>query len=95
MYDLPKWTKRGEHAHRETEQVLFCIHGKVKIWFDNGKEKQIIELSQPNRGVVIPKMIRHRMEWFEDDCIVLVVASDVYKESDYIRVHDEFLELNK
>lgn len=23
--------KRGEHAHLETEQVLFCIHGSVKI----------------------------------------------------------------
>jgi len=93
IYDLKNNGKRRwEHAHIETEQVLFCINGTVKIGLDNGKEKQVIELNQPNVWVLIPKMLWHRMEWFAENTILLAVTSHVFEEKDNIRDYDEFLQ---
>lgn len=92
IYDLKNnWNIRWEHAHFDTEQVLFCISGSVKIWFDDWDKKQIIELNEPNKWVFIPKMVWHFMQDFSDNCIILVVASDIYKESDYIRDYEKFI----
>jgi hypothetical protein len=41
-------------------------------------------------------MIWREMFDFSDDCVLMVLASDYYDESDYIRDYDEFLkEINK
>lgn len=36
-------------------------------------------------------MVWHEMHDFSEDCILLVLASDYYDESDYIRNYDQFL----
>ncbi|MDQ1351016.1 MAG: hypothetical protein QG657_1318 [Acidobacteriota bacterium] len=33
----------------------------------------------------------HTMKNFSENCILLVLASDVYQENDYIRDYDEFI----
>ena len=42
---------RGFHAHKELQQIGFCIQGSCKILMDNSKEKQEVCVSQPNKGV--------------------------------------------
>ena len=82
---------RGFHAHKELQQIGFCIQGSCKILMDNSKEKQEVCVSQPNKGLLIPPMVLHEMHDFSEDCILLVLASDYYDESDYIRNYDQFL----
>ena len=83
---------RGFHAHKELQQIAFCIQGSCKILMKNGKEKQEVLIGQPNKGLFIPPMVWHEMHGFSEDCILLVLASDHYDESDYIRNYDHFLE---
>jgi dTDP-4-dehydrorhamnose 3,5-epimerase-like enzyme len=83
---------RGFHAHKELQQIAFCIQGSCKILMNNGKEKQEVLIGQPNKGLFIPPMVWHEMHGFSEDCIFLVLASDHYDESDYIRNYDQFLE---
>jgi dTDP-4-dehydrorhamnose 3,5-epimerase-like enzyme len=83
---------RGFHAHKELQQIAFCIQGSCKMLMDNGKEKQEILIGQSNKGLFIPPMVWHEMHDFSEDCILLVLASDHYDESDYIRNYDQFLE---
>ncbi|HDI3353181.1 TPA: FdtA/QdtA family cupin domain-containing protein, partial [Vibrio cholerae] len=85
--DLP----RGFHAHRELVQVAVCIKGSCDILMDNAQEKEIVKLKSPNRGLVIDVMQWHEMNNFSDDCVLLILASDYYDESDYIRSYDDFL----
>ena len=93
IYDLKKnWKRRWEHAHIETNQVLFCLNGKVKIGLDDWVNKQVIELSEPNVWILIPTMLRHRMEWFDDNTILLAVTSHLFEEKDNIRNYDDFLQ---
>lgn len=82
---------RGFHAHINLKQIAFCIQGSCKMLMDSGKEKQEVVLCQPNQGLKIPPMVWHEMHDFSEDCVLLVLASEHYDETDYIRSYDEFL----
>ena len=91
MYDTSKGVTRGQHAHKSLEQILICIHGSCKLMLDNGKEKKIVSLEKPYEGLYISNNIWREMYDFSSDAVLMVLASDVYKEEDYIRNYDEFL----
>jgi hypothetical protein len=84
---------RGQHAHRGLEQVIFCINGSFILGLDDGTNKQKILMNKDNIGVILGKMLWHTMEEFSSGCVLLVVASDLYDESDYIRSYEEFIKL--
>ncbi|MFT7452047.1 MAG: dTDP-4-dehydrorhamnose 3,5-epimerase-like enzyme [Patescibacteria group bacterium] len=85
--DLP----RGFHAHKELEQVAVCLSGSCKVLLDNGQEKQWLTLNSPSKAIRIEPMIWHEMQDFSGDCVFLVFASELYKETDYIRNYNVFL----
>lgn len=90
MYDTSSGVTRGHHAHKSLEQILVCIHGKCKIKLDNGEESKIIPLEKPYEGVYVANNMWREMFDFSSDAVLLVLASDLYDESDYIRDYDEF-----
>lgn len=86
-----KKSKRGFHAHKKLEQIIFCVNGSFKLHLDDGKNKQNISMSDPYFGVRLGPKLWHTMTHFSSDCVILVFASDYYKESDYIRNYEKFL----
>jgi hypothetical protein len=84
--------QRGKHAHKALEQVLFCINGSCRITLHDGLETQEVVLSRPNVGLYIGPSMWHVMHSFENNCILLVLASDYFNEEDYIRNYDDYLE---
>lgn len=87
---------RGFHAHKNLSQVLICVKGYCKVKLDNGKEKDAVSLDSPKRGLLIENLVWREMHDFSDDCVLLVLASNYYDESDYIRDYNDFLnEINK
>ena len=95
VYTVPKEIKRGFHAHKRLEQILICMSGSVKIKVDNGNEKKIFELSDPSKGLYIGPGVWREMYDFNQSSVLLVLASEYYNESDYIRDYEEFLEYRK
>ncbi|WP_455803010.1 WxcM-like domain-containing protein [Acinetobacter guillouiae] len=93
IFDAKPDVPRGFHAHKELNQIAFCIKGKCKMLMDNGVEKREVWINEPNKGLLIPPMVWHEMHDFSDDCIMLVLASDYYTENDYIREYAEFTKL--
>lgn len=91
MYDTKEGVHRGFHAHKDLEQIMICIHGSCKIRLDNGREKKIVSLEKPYEGLYLPGNIWREMYDFSPDAVLMVLASKLYDESDYIRDHDEFL----
>lgn len=81
---------RGFHAHKALKQVAVCVTGKCKMLLDNGAEKAEAWLDSPTKGVVIDPMVWHEMHEFSPDCVLLVLASEHYDESDYIRDYSAF-----
>ena len=44
----------------------------------------------PNKGLLIETNLWREMHDFSEDCVLLVLASEHYNESDYIRSYDDF-----
>ncbi len=95
MYDTGKDVTRGYHAHKALEQILICIHGSCKIRLDNGFEKKVVALEKPYEGVYVSNAMWREMFDFSEDAVLMVLASELYDEADYIRNYDEFLEFVK
>ena len=94
-YDVPFESNRGSHAYHNTEQVLICVSGSLKInCFDGINEKKYI-LNSPDKALYVsPKVWRTTFE-HSSDAVLLVLSSLEYDESDYIRDYNEFLEVVK
>jgi len=82
---------RGGHAHKTLSQVIFCVKGSFRLLLDDGEHQQKIYLRNPAYGIILGPKLWHSMSRFSKDCVILVLASDNYDESDYIRDHQQFL----
>ncbi len=91
IFGTQKNIARGFHAHKELNQVAVCISGKCRMLLDNGNTKENVWMDSATKGVLIEDMVWHEMHDFSDDCVLLVLASAHYDESDYIRNYDDFL----
>lgn len=84
---------RGKHAHQTLRQVIFCTRGCFTLLLDNGVRKQSVVMDTHDRGIYLGPLLWHEMTHFSQDCGLLVLASDLYKEEDYIRNYQEFSKL--
>lgn len=93
MYDTKNGVHRGFHAHKSLKQILICIHGFCKILLDNGKgEQKVVSLEKPYEGLYISNEMWREMYDFSEDAVLLVLASEIYQEEDYIRDYNDFLD---
>ncbi len=92
MYDTLSGVRRGYHAHKKLKQILICIHGYCQIHLDNGDETIEITLDKPYQGLYIENNIWREMYNFSSDAVLMVLASEIYDEADYIRNYQDFLD---
>lgn len=92
IYGSDKDVVRGQHANRRSEFVLINVSGTSKVTTDDGYEKTTFDLDEPHIGVYIPNMVWKDMYDFSKDSVLLVLASEPYDCSEYIRGYDDFLE---
>lgn len=92
IYDTKKGVRRGFHAHKNLKQILICVSGSCMVHLDDGKETAEIELRSPNEGLYISNDTWREMYDFSPDAVLLVLASELYDEKDYIRDYDKFRE---
>ena len=92
IWGTDKDAVRGKHAHRKLEQVIVCTSGSCDFILDDGRERETIHLDNPTEGLHIKNNIWREFTNFSPDCVVMVLASEHYDESDYIRNYDDFLE---
>jgi len=90
-----KKATRGKHAHKKLEQVLFCINGSFDLELEDGCRKERLRLGKAHRGIYMGPGVWHTMKNFSPECVILVLASDFYKKSDYIRHYHDFLKFVK
>ncbi len=95
IYDVPTGESRGAHAHRTLHQFLICLSGSFDVAVDDGTSQGMIHLNRPWQGLHLPPLIWAAERNFDPGTVCLVLASDVYRESDYVRDYDEYLSLNR
>ncbi len=91
LFDVPSSAYRGGHAHKEQQEFLVPLSGSFEVVLDNGNSKQRVLLNKPNKGLLITRGIWRELENFSSGAVCLVLASDVYKEDDYIREYEDFI----
>jgi UDP-2-acetamido-3-amino-2,3-dideoxy-glucuronate N-acetyltransferase len=90
VFDVPGKEVRGEHAHKQCEQFLFCARGSVSVVVDDGSRSEEIVLDRPDLGLYLPPMIWAVQYKYSADALLFVFASQPYDPADYIRDYDQF-----
>lgn len=95
IYATKQNVVRGLHAHKKLKQVAIALSGRCKFILDNGLGREEVILNTPTLGILIDSCIWREMTDFSEDCVLMVLASEIYDESDYIRDYQRFIEAVK
>jgi len=91
LYDVPGGADRGAHAHKALHQLVIALSGAFDIVLDDGKDRKSIRLDRAYKSLYICPMIWRTLNNFSSGAVCLVLASERYDESDYIRDYGDFL----
>ena len=95
LYDVPGGENRGSHAHKELSQLIIAASGSFTVTLDDGECKRSFFLNRPYQGLYVkPGMWRDLVD-FSSGAVAMVLASDVYKQEDYIRDYNDFVYFRK
>ena len=87
---------RGDHAHKKCSQVFFPIMGKIKISMKYKKTEKSINLShRSSKALLVPPRIWSRVEFLNNNSVVLVLTDYEYDYKDYIATYKEFVAFEK
>ena len=92
MFKTAEGVRRGYHAHKTLKQVAIAVRGCCKFMLDNGSEKIEVTLNHPAQGLFIESFMWREMFDFSEDCVLMVLADQIYDEADYVRNYEEFIE---
>lgn len=96
IYNVGNDIIRGHHSHKRLQQILIAVNGSINIKLKKGdEEEEIIQLNDPAQGLYVGPMIWREMYDFSDKAVLLVLASQIYDEKDYIRDYNEYIKLYK
>jgi len=93
VHDVPAGQMRGEHAHRRCHQLLIALTGSVTVLVDDGRQRTEVRLDDPTVGLHVPPMTWGGQFGHTPGTVLVVLASEHYAETDYIRDYEEFLGL--
>lgn len=95
LYDVPGGADRGAHAHKALHQLVIAVSGSFEIELDDGQNKRRFRLDRPYSGLYICPLMWRQLDNFSSGAVCLVLASEVYDESDYLRDYHKFLKAAK
>jgi hypothetical protein len=95
LYDVPGGASRGGHAHKELMQLLVSVMGSFDVVLDDGFVRKRITLNRGYYGLFLPKLIWRELENFSSGAICVVLASQPYRETEYIRDYSDFIQYKK
>ncbi|MBE8723642.1 sugar 3,4-ketoisomerase [Flavobacterium hungaricum] len=95
LFDIPSSSVRGGHSHKKLRQILIAISGSFDVILKDGKSEKKVFLNKPDKGLLIKNNVWRELENFSSGAVCLVLASDVFDESDYIRDFEVFVNSKK
>ncbi|BCK04403.1 sugar 3,4-ketoisomerase [Vibrio cholerae] len=95
IFDTKQGVVRGLHAHKALKQVAIALKGSCRFVLDDGTTREDVILDCSTKGILIDSCLWREMHDFSEDCLLMVLASEHYDESDYIRDYSEFLKVKR
>jgi hypothetical protein len=90
LYDVPGGAERGGHAHKNLHQVIIAISGSFDITISDGTSSKKFHLNRSYFGLYLCPMMWRELDNFSSGSVCLVLASEVYSESDYLRSFEQY-----
>jgi hypothetical protein len=91
LYDVPGGAARGGHAHKGLSQLIIAMSGSFDVILDEGGEKKRFHLNRSYQGLYVCPMMWRELDNFSTGSVCMVLASNIYEESDYYRDYNEYL----
>jgi hypothetical protein len=91
LYDVPGGSDRGAHAHRRLHQFVVAMSGSFDIVLFDGNSESRFHLNRSYYGLYVCPMMWRTLDNFSSGSVCMVLASEPFDESDYIRNHTEFI----
>lgn len=88
---VPHGSERGFHAHRGLRQIFFATQGNFEIELTTSvaKKKYFIDAND-GKALLVPPGYWRVLSKFSEEATCMVIASEHYDESDYIRNFEEY-----
>jgi len=90
LFDVPSSAYRGGHAHIDQLELLVALSGSFDVKLHDGKSETLVRLNKPDKGLLIEKGVWRELDNFSSRAVFLVLASDEFDETDYIRDFETF-----
>ncbi|HZQ02216.1 MAG TPA: FdtA/QdtA family cupin domain-containing protein [Reyranella sp.] len=90
LYQIAAGQWRGRHGHRQTKLVFVPVNGSCRVHLDDGKVKESVTLDDPAKALYVAPWVWHELTDFAPQTAIVIVASSVYDEADYLRDYDVF-----
>lgn len=91
LYDVPGGAERGGHAHKGLSQLIIAMSGSFDVILDEGGEKKRFHLNRSYQGLYVCPMMWRELDNFSSGSVCMVLASNIYEESDYYRDYNKYL----
>ena len=95
LYDVPGGALRGGHAHKELLQLMVSVMGSFDVVLDDGCTRRRVNLNRGYHGLYLPNLIWRELDNFSSGAICVVLASQPYEASEYIREYSNFIQYKK
>ena len=91
LYDIPSDAERGGHSHIDQREFLIAVSGSFDVVLNDGTTTKTVTLNKPDKGLLINQGIWRELNNFSSGAVCLVLSSNFFDESDYIRDFQEFV----
>lgn len=92
LHDVPAGSVRGSHAHKGLHQLIIPANGSFRVTLNDGESETSYLLDTPDKGLLIHPGYWRTLDNFSEGSVAMVLASELYDESDYIRDFKSFKE---
>ena len=86
--NVPAGTVRGEHAHREGQQIIFCVSGQVNVELRSGSTLESVTCIDNGLGLLIQAGMWSKQSYVKENSVLLVVCSHAFTENSYVADQD-------
>lgn len=93
IYDVPGGEARGGHAYKTLDEFIIALSGSFDVVLHSGKEEMRFSLNRSYYGLYVPKLYWRSLENFSTNSVGVILASQHYNETEYIRSFDDFQKL--
>ena len=85
IHGVPKGEIRGHHAHKEDQQYLTCVEGKIRVKLIS-KDETVETILTTGESIFMDKNVWGEQEYLTGKDVLLVLNSTNFDPDDYI--HD-------